>query len=80
VPRERDLDRLLEGDRLVRNGVFRAVDDHRDRLFGLVRFARAAAVRLADALPQSEQVVVPVAVCYSACNFDPLSRGIGVQN
>jgi hypothetical protein len=19
-------------------------------------------------------------VCYSACNFDPLSRGIGVQN
>jgi hypothetical protein len=19
-------------------------------------------------------------ICYSACNFDPLSRGIGVQN
>ena len=24
--------------------------------------------------------VIGSAVCYSACNFDPLSRGIGVQN
>src|SRR5882724_6849778 len=36
MPRERDLDHLLEGDGLVRDGVFRAIDDDRNLLVGFV--------------------------------------------
>jgi hypothetical protein len=29
---------------------------------------------------QERRTQLELCVCYSACNFDPLSRGIGVQN
>ena len=33
-----------------------------------------------DQVPSRENLELPVAECHSACNIDPLSWGIGVQN
>jgi hypothetical protein len=35
---------------------------------------------LALALAIATLAAVPASACHSACNFDPLSGGIGVQN
>ena len=55
------------------------------REIGLLYYVMASSDRLADALRNAERNSrinnegVPLR-CHSACNIDPLSRGIGVQN